>query len=115
MAVYTCPECRRRIRSTTDRQAVEAVEVFGKHNRNRYTTRVCPMSRQPIPGDLKPLTPLPRIPDDPTTQEQLSGVRAWWDNGVCVYPCGEPIMWDQRIIRHGQGWAHVKCYQEAHE
>jgi hypothetical protein len=39
--------------------------------------------------------------------EHLSGVRALHD-GVCLR-CPEPILRDQRVIRHRDGWIHVQC------
>lgn len=105
MAVYICPHCKRRVRATG--------QVFATHNKNRHTNVACPMSREPIKG--QPVPALSRTPDDPTTQEQLSGIRALWDNGVCTYDCGIPIMRDDRVIPRGNNtWAHVRCYQEAH-
>jgi hypothetical protein len=39
--------------------------------------------------------------------EHLSGVRALHD-GVCLR-CPEPILRDQRVTRHRDGWIHVQC------
>jgi hypothetical protein len=43
----------------------------------------------------------------PEWDEHLSGVRALHD-GVCLR-CPEPILRDQRVTRHRDGWLHVRC------
>lgn len=40
--------------------------------------------------------------------ENLQGVRALMDGGECAR-CPNPILKDQRIIKHRDGWIHAGC------
>lgn len=46
-----------------------------------------------------------RLPEEQMVH--LSGIRATWD-GDCQR-CPDPILQDQRVVRHGSGWIHVGC------
>lgn len=39
--------------------------------------------------------------------QHLAGVRSWFD-GDCGR-CPRPILVDQRIVKHGDGWIHASC------
>lgn len=120
MAVYICrgPDgCGRRVRGVVPKGGDGSVEVYVRHAKGRHTKTPCPNSRTVISDDNPALEARPRPGLTEEGELQLSGTRATWDNGVCAleYICHRPIMRDDRIMRRGEGWAHVTCIRTEHE
>lgn len=117
MALYKCPSCTRRIRGVVPKGGNGSAEVFVRHTITKVSNIPCRNSRQIVPDTLEPLAPRTRAPLTEEAETQLSGIRSWFDNGVCAleHVCHAPIMQDDRIVKRGDGWAHVACVRKEHE
>lgn len=102
MAIFQCPACKGRAHG--DMGSTPQSIRLQRHPRGAETP--CPATGQEY--DKASLGRLPRKQADAERQHQMSGRRAWQDGGVCGL-CPDPILKDERIVRRGESWIHVRC------